>query len=46
VADLSGFRSPQYFSHVFHQALGVTPLTYRQGRRKSRARAWDENRGR
>jgi AraC-like DNA-binding protein len=46
VADLSGFRSAQYFSHVFKQTLGVTPLTYRQGRRKTRARAWDEHRGR
>jgi AraC-like DNA-binding protein len=46
VADLSGFRSPQYFSHVFSQSLGVTPLAYRQGRRKTRARAWDENRAR
>ena len=46
VADLSGFRSPQYFSHVFNAALGMTPLTYRQGRRKTRARVWDESRGR
>ena len=46
VADLSGFRSPQYFSHVFNAALGMTPLTYRQGRRKTRARVWDENRAR
>jgi len=46
VADLSGFRSPQYFSHVFTEALGMTPLTYRQGRRKTRARVWDESRAR
>jgi AraC-like DNA-binding protein len=46
VADLSGFRSPQYFSHVFSRSLGVTPLAYRQGRRRTRARAWDESRAR
>lgn len=46
VADLTGFRSPQYFSHVFRGAVGVTPVTYRQRRRKTRERVWDENKRR
>jgi len=36
VGELSGFRSPQYFSKVFHRALGVTPLAYRQHPAKHR----------
>jgi AraC-like DNA-binding protein len=46
VADLSGFRSPQYFSHAFAKSFGMTPLAYRQGRRKTRAHAWDASRAR
>jgi AraC-like DNA-binding protein len=46
VADLSGFRTPQYFSQVFGRMLGMTPLAYRQGHRKTRARAWQEDRAR
>jgi AraC-like DNA-binding protein len=29
VAELSGFSSPQYFSKVFRQAVGATPVAYR-----------------
>jgi AraC-like DNA-binding protein len=30
VAELSGFRSPQYFNAAFKKATGVTPLEYRR----------------
>jgi AraC-like DNA-binding protein len=30
VADICGFNSPQYFSHAFRRALGVSPLEYRR----------------
>ena len=36
VGELSGFSSPQYFSKVFHRALGMTPLEYRQNPGKHR----------
>ena len=36
VGELSGFSSPQYFSKVFHRALGLTPLEYRQNPGKHR----------
>ena len=29
VAELSGFNSSQYFSRVFRNKLGVTPLEFR-----------------
>ena len=30
VAELSGFRTPQYFSRVFRRATGTTPLEFRR----------------
>jgi AraC-like DNA-binding protein len=32
VAELCGFRSPQYLSHVFRRAVGATPIAYRVGK--------------
>ena len=29
VAELSGFKTPQYFSRVFVRATGVTPIVFR-----------------
>ena len=34
VAELSGFRSSQYFSHAFRKASGTTPIGYRMRRDK------------
>jgi AraC-like DNA-binding protein len=30
VAELTGFRSPQYFSNAFRQATGMSPIAYRR----------------
>jgi AraC-like DNA-binding protein len=30
IAELSGYGSPQYFSRVFREAVGVTPLQFRE----------------
>jgi AraC-like DNA-binding protein len=32
VAELCGFRSPQYLCHVFQRAVGATPIEYRLGK--------------
>ena len=32
VAELCGFRTPQYLCHVFRRAVGATPIEYRLGK--------------
>src|SRR5260221_8382380 len=34
IAELSGFRSSEYFTRVFHEAVGKTPIDYRQVQKK------------
>ncbi|HEV8244502.1 MAG TPA: AraC family transcriptional regulator, partial [Polyangiaceae bacterium] len=35
VGELCGFKTPQYFSFVFRDAIGVTPLAFRKKSRKA-----------
>jgi AraC-like DNA-binding protein len=43
IAELCGFHSAAYFSHVFREELGMTAVQYRQTRKKTRHLAWNKN---
>ena len=32
IAELCGFRTPQYLCHVFRRTVGATPIEYRLGK--------------